>query len=182
MSESRPHASLAPRAGWFRLYRADVARIREHGADDGGTSSSATLLAVWVALNDLANEHQDTTFTVGMGLIAHRAGVSRRSAQYAFPRLEALGMLKRRHNKVHQRRHAPSTWTIYPTAPPVADNATPYSKECHTPMAKDEALLLRTSIKKEKKAFAANTQPLDAAATPQPSRTSRIVSNELPEN
>src|SRR5690348_1096051 len=96
----KPRSRLTPRRGYFKLHRADIARIRELGENDTIKVSTAVLIAVWQALCDIANEKRSTTFTVGIGIIRHRAGVSRRTAFSAIKVLEShLQMVAHLQNK-----------------------------------------------------------------------------------
>ncbi len=90
-------AQISRRFGFFSIHREDCARII-----DNCDGSPLAALAVWMALEDLANEHQATTFDASIGIIRTRAGVSRASLFSALAKLEGFGMVK------HQRNHNPN--------------------------------------------------------------------------
>lgn len=93
---------LTPRFGFIPTFRGDIARLREHG----GTSKVRVfaLIAVWQALCDLANEMRSNVFIAGRGLISYRAGVSKRTLDYALDVLELeLRMIRRKTNRNPER-------------------------------------------------------------------------------
>jgi hypothetical protein len=101
--------SLSPRRGYFPVYRADIARIKEHD----GLVSTPVLVSVWIALSDLANEHRSPCFTASIGVIRHRAGVSRRTAFAAVKVLaEELAMVEREQPPGADSSFAPNNWTL----------------------------------------------------------------------
>lgn len=117
-ADSPKRARVKPLNGFYKLWRQDMERIRQHGEQDAGNISIPTLMAIWAALCDIANDKRSHTFTVSIGIIRTTAGVARSTAFLALDLLEKLGMV----NSVENKRmkdgkpvNDPSTYTIYPT-------------------------------------------------------------------
>lgn len=147
---------LTPRRGFFPLHRADIARIRELGESDDEGVSIPVLIAVWAALCDIANETHSTRFDVGVGIIRHRAGVSRKTAFNALAVLERrLKMLKRTENirktDKGKKVQEDNTYTIFQTkerAKGRENKALPQSNKNPTPSVNEEALPVHTGFNK----------------------------------
>jgi hypothetical protein len=114
-------ARVKPLNGFYKLWRLDMERIRQHGEQDAEAESISipTLMAIWAALCDIANDKRSNTFTISIGIIRKTAGVARCTTFVALDVLEKLGMVKAVSNsttdasgKVTQKE---STYTIYPT-------------------------------------------------------------------
>lgn len=140
---------LSPRFGWFKIFRADVARILTHGATDDAKIKPPTIVCIWCALVSIANEQKSTKFNVSVGLIAYQSGVSRRTAVHGLAVLEGkLQMLSRTENKVPgSKQQLEDTYEIHPTGAdtPPAKDAAPPCNICTTPPAKDGANYLQGS-------------------------------------
>ena len=136
---------LFPRVGWFKIYRADTARIREWGESDGRVST-AVLVSVWVAMIDISNEERSATFTRSVGIIRKRAGVSRRHTLSALAALEAMGMVARETHRAKEtgKFFDANTWTLH------SSNLAPLGKGCTRqplPQASKRAIHLHIGIK-----------------------------------
>ena len=173
MSATPPPAKrqrLIPRAGWFKLFRADTARIRECGENDGRVSV-AVLMAVWVALVDVANEERGCTFTKGVGIIRSRAGVSRRHTFTALASLVAIGMVSKETHRAQQagKFFDENTWTLHPSnltplgaKAALGNHCTSASKRANRLHKGTKKLL--TEAKEEKKEESAPLSPLPLEA------------------
>jgi len=150
-AESKPRERLTPRHGWYKLWRADIARIRELGERDDVSISCPVLIAVWSALSDIANEKNSTTFDATIGIIRSRAGVSRRTAFDALKVLESLGLVARNQNKNADNSHLDAnTWTIFPSVKLPSANAA-LGKRRTTPSANESLKNSHRGIKNSPK-------------------------------
>lgn len=136
----RSRRKLSARRGWLKVQRPDLVLIREQGAAETGSVSVPAMIAIWIALVDLADEHRTETFTVAIGLIGFRAGLGRRHTVSALEVLERLGLLCRTPNRdpYNPKRQIESTWTIRPATS---------CKDCKTPPAKERGICLPGSVK-----------------------------------
>jgi hypothetical protein len=171
---------LIPRVGWFKVYRADTARIRECGASDCRVST-AVLISVWLALVDIANEERSSTFTRSVGIIWKRAGVSRRHTFSALSALVDLGMLgKETHRANPGKFFDENTWTLHQS------NLSPLGKQCtRQPLhsASKRAIHLHKGIKNAEgiiKKERSEEEPSSSSALPPAADAERTASN-LPE-
>lgn len=83
-----PRKSPREEAPFAWVSRAALRKIRE---EHGG---SAPILAVYLALAELASEGNSPTFKAKVSVIAFRAGVSYSTAFRTLPQIEALGLVK----------------------------------------------------------------------------------------
>lgn len=87
---------LSRRRGWFRVNRADVALIIEHGGDNDKKVSPAALQALWLAILDEADEARGRSFKAAISFLARKAGLSKRTAANGLPILQKLGLIRQR--------------------------------------------------------------------------------------
>jgi hypothetical protein len=85
--------------------------IRDCCEDGNGHSASA--LATYLAVSELASDAQAETFTAPISQIARRAGVSYRTASSVLNQLESLKLIAvERHLVEGTKGHAPSSYTL----------------------------------------------------------------------
>ena len=148
-SDRPARAKLTPRLGWFKLHRADLARIRELGEVDGISVSIPVLIAVWSALCDIANEKRTPTFEVGVGIIRKRSGISRRTAFEALKVLEThLKMISHTSRKSESKPvFETNIWTVFQSIESPSANGA-LGKQRTRGSAKNEADNSHKGIKK----------------------------------
>jgi hypothetical protein len=163
-----PRGRLTPRLGWFKLQRADLARIRELGEVDGVSISTPVLIAVWAAFCDVANEKRSPTFEIAVGIIRKRAGVSRRTAFEAIKVLEFhLKMLTHTARKSENLTHFDTNiWTIFPAIEKTSA-ANALGNQRTTPSAEEVPQNSHKSVKNTEKESCASAAGPAAASAPQ---------------
>jgi DNA-binding transcriptional ArsR family regulator len=113
------HASTRPklsrRMGRYWIHRADTAMIIERGSDNALSVSTTAQLALWLALNDEADHRRSNSFQAGIGFIARKAGVSKRTAVSGLKALENLGLVTQAVQfNPERKQYDESVWTIHP--------------------------------------------------------------------
>ena len=97
--------------GPFCWQEKQVLRFIRDCFDD--TNSVASALAIYLSLTERASDEQAETFDCRVREIAARAGVGYRTAMNVLPRLEALGIIAIRRNRIaNTKERAPSTYTL----------------------------------------------------------------------
>ncbi len=120
---------LHVRYGWFRVHRADIARIVQHCQP----GKSASVICTWLALLDMANQRKAESFDVGVGVLCSISGLSRRTIFDTFKVLENLGLLSRRKNPSQAGKFFDET--TYSVKPVGNNRTTPQRNNRTTPSA-----------------------------------------------
>jgi hypothetical protein len=92
-------------------HKESLQMIRDYITDGNGHSASA--LAIYLALTELASDQQSETFTATISQVKQRAGVSYRTAANFLKRLEANNLIAVQRSTIPGTKgNAPSTYTL----------------------------------------------------------------------
>ncbi len=153
---------MAPRKGWFPVPRHALALLRENL---GEGHRPATL--VFLALCDLCNEGRSDTFDATLGIIGHRAGVSRSTACKGLALCKNYGLVTSRQNKAGRMLEA-NTYTLNVvsepkppknTTPSVKTRASKTTEGINKPSLKREGSIEIKNLIKRSAAFPAPPSP-----------------------
>jgi len=80
----------AQNRGWYPILRTDVQKILNNASAKNGPS----LVCVWTAMMDIANNERSATFDTPVAAIARKAGLSYKATLTALHRLQGINLLK----------------------------------------------------------------------------------------
>ena len=131
-TQSQPRSKPAEVAAWA-WFEKDALRAIRTSSDE---YNPATVIAVYVALCELASDAEGPTFTTSRHEIANHAGTSKRTVCDCLRILKTLGLLRWTQNHADEGKELlPSTYTLL-IHTPRAGNASPRANGEIPPLAR----------------------------------------------